>query len=328
MSNQLASDSCQTISITKANRLVKYIAQFSLLLATLAAAEPSGMPKKFGDFTLVEDRVVAGELGDKELMAEFRLRSSFSAKYADFHSRPMLVEAFQFADVAGAHAAFLASRPNNSVSPMIWHIEAATGGGVTVLEYHNYVLRFSGALPTVSSALEEMLAKLPGIIADEKPWDLSGRYMDFGSARMVLGPVSLARFGSRIPPSVVAFRLGATGRMAGFETPSGRMTVIVIEYPSEAVANERLAALAVLPRTVTRRDRMCVGVVLDPIDVIAAQELLADAFCGPIPFTFDPTTQWDGPLTLGEGLAMALAGFVLGAVVALIRLAIATRRAG
>ena len=299
--------------------LIKYIAHLTLLVATAFGAEPLALPRQLGDFTFVEDRAAAVGQDDQELYAEYQFDTSISARYSDSHSRSMVVDAFRFKDALGAHAAFLASRPRHGVSPMIWHIEAVTGDGATMMEYHNYVLRFSGALPTVSSALEEMLAKLPGVNADEAPWDVTGRYLDPGSTRMLLGPISLARFENRIPPSIAAFRLGAKGRMGAFETPAGRMTEIVLEYPDEATASDRLAAIAGLPQAVARLDRTCVGVVLEPLDTITAQELLTNYFCGPITFAFNPNTLTDGPMTLGQGIWVAIAGFILGAVVVIFR---------
>lgn len=91
---------------------------------------------------------------------------------------------------------------------MIWRIDAITGGGVTAMEYRNYMLRFHGALPSISSSLEEMLSKLPGLAPDTSPWDLEGRYVDKLSMRAILGPISLQRFADRIPPSVAAVPFG------------------------------------------------------------------------------------------------------------------------
>jgi hypothetical protein len=302
--------------------LIKYIAQLTLLVATAFGVEPLQLQRQLGDFTFVEDRAAAVGQDDQELYAEYQFDTSISARYSDSHGRSMVVDAFRFKNALGAHAVFLASRTTHGVSPMIWHIEAVTGDGATTMEYHNYVLRFSGALPTVSSALEEMLAKLPGVNADEAPWDVTGRYLDQGSTRMLLGPISLARFENRIPPSIAAFRLGAKGRMGAFETPAGRMSEVVLEYPDEATARDRLAAIAGLPHAVARLDRTCVGVVLEPIDTISAQELLKDYFCGPIRVAFNPNTFTDGPMTLGQGIWVAVAGFIFGAVVVIFRRAI------
>lgn len=304
-------------------RWFKHIARHTLLIATLVAAEPLRLPRQLGDFKVVEDHAVTVEPGNRELFQAYRFIESFGARYADSGRRTIVVEAFRFEDAMGAHAAFLVANPKQGIAPMIWHIEAATGGGVTVLEFHNYLLRFSGAIPTVSSHLEEMLAKLPGLTSDEMPWGLSGRYLDPGSARMVLGPVSLARFESRVPPSAAAFRLGAKGRVASFETPAGRMSTLVFEYPDEAVAKEQLRAMEKLPRTLTRQERTCVGIVLDPIDAVEAEKLLADPFCGPMPISFDLDNGLDEPLTLIGGLGFAIGAFAVGSVIVLVKRATA-----
>jgi hypothetical protein len=227
----------------------------------------------------------------------------------------MTVDAFRFLDAEGAHAAYLCSRPLGGVSPMIWQIDAVTGGGVTVMQYRNYLLRFRGALPSISSQMGEMLAALPGLATDTAPWDLSGRYLDNLSTRTILGPVSLQRFAGRIPPSVAGFRLGARGRMARFETPAGVMTEVVFEYATEDAARERAKALGALPRAVVRVDRTCAGVIFEPVDSTVVEELLSDFFCGPVAVTWDPATAWDGPMTLGQGIGVALWGFVVGAVI-------------
>ena len=97
------------------------------------------------------------------------------------------------------------------------------------------------------------------------------------------------------------------------------MTEVVFEYPNEAGARERLTVMAGLPRAIARVDRTCVGVVLEPVDPIAAQELLADPFCGPVAVTFDPSSFSDGPITLSQGIWWAVAGAIFGAVVVMFR---------
>jgi hypothetical protein len=206
---------------------------------------------------------------------------------------------------------------------MIWHIDAVTGGGVTVMEYRNYMLRFRAALPSISSEMEEMLAALPGLTADKAPQELDGRYRDKLSTRAILGPVSLQRFAPRIPPSVAGFRLGAKGRMARFETPAGAMTKVVFEYSTQETAADRAKALGALPGAVVRVDRTCAAIVFDPVDSTFTEELLGESFCGPVAtLAWDPNTStrvWDGPMTLDEGIEMVLWGFVVGALIAAVR---------
>ena len=291
---------------------------YMALAAASVTAEDLQLPPAFGDFKLVEHCAASLGTSDKKLLEEYGLRVCAGAKYTNARHQPMEVGGCRFENSLSAHAAFLALRPNQGVSPMIWKIEAVTGSGSTVLEYKNYVFRFAGALPTVSSALEDTLAKLPHLTMDEKPWDLSGRYLDAGSTRMILGPVSLARFAEQIPPSVVAFRLGAIGRFGSFETPAGRITTIVFEYPSEAIANEQLSAIQGLQKTSARRDRTCVGVILTPPDA-AAGDSFADHFCGPVTVEFDDAFDLDGGMTLDGGIWWVMATGVLGAVFALVR---------
>ena len=123
--------------------MLKYFVQLTLLIPSAFAAEPLQLPRQLGDFTFVEDRAAPVGQDNQELYTEYQLDTSISAKYSDSHSRSMVVDAFRFKDAWGAHAAYLASRPRHGVSPMIWHIEAVTGDGATMMEYHNYLLRFS-----------------------------------------------------------------------------------------------------------------------------------------------------------------------------------------
>jgi hypothetical protein len=257
-----------------------------LLLAVAVASEGPPLPQRFGDFVRGEVGALSVAPGDRELYDEYRWKTAYRADYTDGRGRRMTVDAFRFLDAEGAHAAYLCSRPVGGVSPMIWQIDAVTGGGVTVMQYRNYLLRFRGALPSISSSMGEMLAALPGLATDTAPWDLSGRYLDNLSTRTILGPVSLQRFAGRIPPSVAGFRLGARGRVARFETPAGVMTEVVFEYPTEDAAKERAKVLGALPGAVVRVDRTCAGVIFEPVDSTVAEELLSDFFCGPVGVTW------------------------------------------
>jgi len=290
-----------------------------LLLAVAVGPQGPPLPGRLGAF--VRGEVVIAEVNaeDRELFNEFGWEGGYRADYSDDQERQMTVEAFRFANAEGAHAAYLYSRPPDGISPMIWAIDAVTGGGVTVMEYRNYMLRFHGALPSVSSRMAEMLSGLPGLAADSAPWDISGRFLDRSSTRAILGPVSLRRFAMQVPPSVAGFELGAKGRVAQFETPAGAMTEVVFEYPTEAVAKDQAKALGELQGAAVNVDRTCAGVIFEPVDPVVAEELLSDYFCGPVVGHFDPNTAWDGPMTLFQGLGLVLWGFVVGAVIAGVR---------
>jgi hypothetical protein len=273
-----------------------------------------------GAFTRGEVRALTIAHADRELFSEYGLKAAYSADYAGSQGRRMTVDAFRFLDAEGAHAAYLCSRPVGGVSPMIWQVPAVTGGGVTVMEYRNYMLRFHGALPSISSEMEEMLATLPGLTADKAAWGFDGRYLDQFSTRTIMGPVSLQRFAPRIPPSVAAFRLGAKGRVARFETPGGPMTAVVFEYPTEQVAKEQAKELGALPGAVVRVDRTCAGVTFQPLDSSVADEPLTGGFCGGEEVDFELNYMYHGPMTIGGGVGgVAIWGFFVGLIVAGVR---------
>jgi hypothetical protein len=290
----------------------------ALLLAVAAAVEGPPLPDRFERFVRGEIAPLSVPHADHELFREYRLRSAYQADYVEPEGRRMKVEAFRFDDSEGAHAAYLYSRPEHSASPMIWDIHAVTGAGVTVMEYRNYMLRFRSALPTVSSALEETLASLPGLTVEGKSWDLSGRFLDESSVRALLGPMSLRRFAGRIPSSIVGFRLGASGRIGRYETPAGPVTMVVFDYPTREIAEERAKALGALESAVARANGKRVGAVFESPDPIMTEELLSDTGGGEV-ISWDPDSFACGrPLTLDQSIAgLVFWGLIVASAVAL-----------
>jgi hypothetical protein len=229
----------------------------------------------------------------------------------------MDVEAFRFGDSEGGHAAFLWLRPTGAVRVLIpFEVKAVTSAGVTTTEFRNYVLRFHGAIPSVSSSMQEMLIKLPALDSTKPDHDEYGRYAYQSSERLLLGPVSLARFAGRIPPSVAAFRMGGKGRIARFETPGGAMDRIVFEYPSAAVAEERLAAFRSLPGASAEISGRRVGVIFDALATDDANELLQSLPADAV--SWDPEFMIHRPMSLEGGIGMVFFGGLIGGLVALL----------
>jgi hypothetical protein len=202
---------------------------------------------------------------------------------------------------------------------MIWNISALTSGGTTVMEYRNYMLRFRGALPSISSSMEEMLAGLPDLAGHDSSWDLSGRYIDGLSTRAILGPVSLQRFADRIPRSAAGFPLGANGQVANFETPAGRVMAVAFRYPTADAAKEQANVLAELPNTAVYIDKTCVGVVFGAANLNIDDPPLSGYFCGGGTVAWDPPLM-DGDIQLNDGIsAVVYGGVIFGAAFAALR---------
>jgi hypothetical protein len=191
---------------------------------------------------------------------------------------------------------------------------------VTVLEKKNYVFRFRGGAPE-ESAVGFLLNGLKDFDPSEPPSDERCAYFVDGSDFMVLGPASLAKFAPWISPSAVGFHLGASGRIARFETPSGPLTLTVFEYPSADVALERATQLQRINGALVRAEGKSVGVILDPTDRGEAEKLLhgIDRASNGEAVEWDPTSMTDGPLTLAGGMGAMLVGALIGILLAVPR---------
>jgi hypothetical protein len=183
---------------------------------------------------------------------------------------------------------------------------AALAGGVTVVARNNYVFRFRDSAPSTLE-MRAMLDRLPGLDPTQPSISECCRYFLESSERILIGPVSLAKFAVHGPLSVAGVRLGWRGRVARFETPSGAVTKIVFEYASPAVAEDRFHAFRALPGARAKIANRRVGVIFDAADVEEADELLAgigsDSTGAETPMSFDPITMTDGPMTLDDAMA-------------------------
>ncbi len=328
---------------------MKTITQLLLLtgLAALAVfAQPSPGPKAcFGwilPATLDKFRTVLppnekATPFDSALLNEYGLQTFDHRAYIDSAGRKMISDAYQFASSDGAHAAYLYFSHKSAVgSPLSESSEisgifgqtyAILGGGETFVSRNNYIFRFRGAAPS-HTALDAMLEHIIGLDPTvPEPDECCGYFVEH-SDRILLGPISLARFAPRVPLSVAGFTLGAQGRIAHYETPSGPMTRIVFQYPTPAIAQERVPAFRALPGALVNIYDRKIAVIFDPPDTHDAAELLADISPRVSEeMRFDPKFDFDGPLTLDGALTSTFEAWTLGSLIAFLRF-LTNRRKG
>jgi len=290
------------------------------------------LPGTLGDYRSVSPGNVSVMPPDRELLNEYGLRTVDSLEYVNPAGRRMGAEAYQFEASEGAYAAYLYLHPVGAVgSPLAQYSEVAgvfgqtravLAGSVTVVARNNYVFRFHGSAPS-NRAMERMLDRLPGLDPSEPRMVNCCRYFVESSERILLGPVSLAKFAPRVPSAVAAFRLGVEGRVARFETPAGPMSKIVFEYASPAVAQERFNAFRTLPGARSRLVNRRVGVIFDAPNLEEADELLADiAFDGTAErssISFDLSLMTHAPMTFDDAMASTFVAYVLGGLIAVLR---------
>jgi hypothetical protein len=290
------------------------------------------LPDSLGDYRSVSHANASAIPVDFELLNEYGLRIVDHLTYVNSAGRRMVSEAYQFGSSEGAHGAYFYLRPAgavgsplgeySSVAGLFGQTYAVLGGGVTVVARNNYVFQFQGSAPS-NGEMEKMLDRLPGLDPTEPASGECCGYFVESSERLLLGPVSLARFAARVPSAAAGFKLGGRGRVARFETPSGTMTKIVFEYASPAVAEERLDAFRALNGARAKLSNRRIGVIFDAANLEEADELLAsigsDISAEQTPMSFDPWVDTDGPLTLDEAMASTFVAWVLGCLIAVVR---------
>jgi hypothetical protein len=91
------------------------------------------------------------------------------------------------------------------------------------------------------------------------------------------------------------------------------MVEVLFEYPSNAIAQDRATEFRGIPKAVVRVAGRRIGVIMNPRDYDQATRLL-DRIPDSESVGWDPR-EVDGALTLDEGMAGILGGFLFGGIV-------------
>ncbi len=222
-------------------------------------------------------RVSAGaaRVSDRALWDEYGLQEAETARF-EAGEKKFTATAWRFQDATGAMAAFEWQRPADARPSRVAELAVETASGV-LLAFGNYVISFEDYRPAaeeVSAVLgalprlyQQPLPSLPGFFPDQNKVANSERY--------VVGPVGLARFENRIPPSAAGFHFGTEARIADFQSPGGPMRLALFNYPTPQIAMQQYEALTKIPGAMVKRSGPLVAVVVSPPDADAAERLLA-----------------------------------------------------
>ena len=254
--------------------MLRSIAVLILFLAVFCAPAGAAIwPEQLGPFA--RGAVTPAVTNSADVWQEYGLAESEAAQFTA-ESKRFTASAWRFRDPTGAMAAFEWQRPAGAAPSSVGPLAVETQDAL-VLAFHNYLLRFDGWKPD-GTALAPLLEVLPQLDQGSLP-TLPG-YMPAGnrianSERYVLGPVSLALFEKRIPPSVAAFHLGTEGQFARYQAKGGELMLGLFSYPTPNLARDREAAFSALPGAVVKRSGPLVAVILSPADANEAERLLA-----------------------------------------------------
>jgi hypothetical protein len=256
-----------------------------LVLLTVSLANAAILPDQFGGFMKGSSQPLAAS--DPALFQEFGFQAGERAEYKSPQKR-FSVSAWRFQDSTGALALFEARRPALATPGKLTDLFVKTPDGA-VVGFANYVFQITGAVPEQKD-LELLYVQLPQL--DRAPLPALISYLPQeglipNSERYILGPASLARYEPRISPSLAAFHLGAEAQTGRYRTPKGDLNLVIFSYPTPNMARERQEELLKVPGTIAKRSGPLVGVVVQPPDADAAEQVLAQV-------------QYAGKLTLNQ----------------------------
>ena len=205
---------------------------------------------------------------DKALWDEYGLAHSETTK-----SGKLSVTTYRMNDLTGALAAWEWLRTPGERSCDFTPF-CSTDGKRTVLADENYVVLFEGGIPTKEQAADQ-LKVLPNKRGTSLPAILTfipRQGLIAGSAKYILGPVSLAAFAPELTLLKPGFEQGAEAQVAQY---AGGAKLALFYYPSPEMARLHAIEFKLLPNVHAKRSDVLVAAVYGGASETQAQTLLS-----------------------------------------------------
>lgn len=252
---------------------------YPVLLAAAAVLLPAAPARA----ALLPDQVAGFQKGSSKsvpvspqrLWDEYGFKGSEQAEYAG-EGGHFTLTAWQFGDSTGAFGAFQWQRPADAKASKLTETAAESGTAV-LAAYGNYLLRFDGWKPGATE-FAQLTDRLPKF--EKSPLPVLRTYLPAkdlvpNSERYMVGPVGLAQFDPKVPPSAAAFRMGAEGQAGRYKTPQGELEMAIFSYPTPHIARDQLPVFEKLPGAMAKRSGPFVAVVMNAPNADEAEKLLA-----------------------------------------------------
>lgn len=221
-------------------------------LTLTAANEPALLPRSFAGWektasNVSEDPAVA-DATNAPLMKEYGFASLETATYSR-PGRQMTVKAARFNDATGAYGAFTFYKSPEMLNEKFGD-QGATSNERVLFYRGNVLVQATLDRVTAMSAgeLRELAAAIPLPSGTARNLPTLPQYLPKqayvkNSAKYVVGPVGLAAVGAPVTPDTVEFSRGAEVAEGKYSTSRGTATLMLISYPTPAIAGERLRAI-------------------------------------------------------------------------------------
>ncbi len=223
-----------------------------------AAAAPGMLPPAFGGWTRTAIHTsqdpAAADPTNSALLKEDGFTDFEQADYVQ-PGRKITVKAIRFADASGAYSAFTAF-----ASPDMQPVEMdskdndigfSNGNAVTFYRQNLLVTAVFDSVDAMTLAkVRELASLLPQATGPAKKFPSIPAYLPRlkqsfvkNSEKYVTGPVALAKSGSPVPEQLIGFNQGAEVEIGKYATGNGTATLMVISYPTPAIAGEHQRAI-------------------------------------------------------------------------------------
>ncbi len=299
---------------------------FSLLISSVLPAAAQLLPPRIGPNRLAAQNPAPA--ADSALWSEYGLEDSGQGTYEGPAGNYTLT-LYRVEDPTAAMAAFYWQRPSVAKPADIAPF-AAEGDGILTIGSGNYLLVWKGHKPspeelnallmTIPKYQHGTLPALPGFLP------LTGRRTN--SERYIIGPSSLSRFYSAVPPSTAAFHLAAEGVTAAYG-PEGGVNLAIFSYPTPEIARRQIAEFEKIPGAMAKRTGPLVAVTVNPTDKNEAERVLSRVrYQAAVTVPEKPPTKKDNPANLLLNIALltgilivfcAISGLAFGALRQLFR---------
>lgn len=246
-----------------------FLAAIVLLTTTgyAAPAQPASppiLPRQFagwqmqGQAKASKDAAVADPT-NAALLKEYGFIDFESADYKSDDGRTLKIRGARFSDASGAFGAYTFYLQPEMVREQIGDQGASSDRRVLFYRGHILVDAVFSQMSVMSAAsLRELAGDLP------RPPGNSGNLPPIlafmphhgyqaNTEKYAEGPIAAAAIGAPLPASLVDFTKSPEVALGKYATPSGQATLMLIEYPTPALAIERLRTIdaanhAVLPQ--------------------------------------------------------------------------------
>jgi hypothetical protein len=229
----------------------------SLVTAAFAAGPASDspappiLPQQFAGWQIqgapqASKDAAAADPTNAALLTEYGFTDVEAATYKSDDGRTLKIRAARFADASGAFGAY-----SFYLQPEMAREEIGDQGASLnrrVLFYRGYILVdavFSEMSVMSAAGLRELAGTLPRPRGNEGELPPVLAYMPHhgyqtNTEKYAEGPLALGSIGSPLSADLVDFSVKAEAVLGQYSTPSGAATLMLIEYPTPAVAAEHL----------------------------------------------------------------------------------------